>query len=80
MPPATDDSLSLFDDAPAPPAPKQTVPPVASTQAATRPLRSKAVEPALPLLGTADNLAAQTPILLRMGGSSWSYPGWHGTV
>ena len=40
--------------------------------------RAKAVEPALPLLGA--DLAARLPASLRLGGSSWSFPGWQGMV
>ncbi|MFG5775906.1 DUF72 domain-containing protein [Comamonas sp. J-3] len=40
--------------------------------------RTKAVEPALPLLG--EDLAPALPDLLRLGTSSWSFPGWQGAV
>ncbi len=40
--------------------------------------RAQAVGAAYPLLG--EDLAPALPALLRMGGSSWSYPGWQGLV
>ena len=40
--------------------------------------RAKAVEPALPLLGA--DLAAALPATVRLGTSSWSFPGWQGLV
>ena len=52
--------------------------PAASKPGAAPASRSKAVEPALPLLGEA--VAQDLPALLRMGTSSWSFPGWQGAV
>lgn len=50
----------------------------ATTAPATPRSRAQAVAPAQPLLG--DGLAERLPALLRLGGSSWSYPGWQGLV
>ena len=84
---ATDSTFDLFGDAdnpddagiasgadiatPAPPSAEAAAPAAARS-------RAQAVAPALPLLGA--DLAERLPALLRLGGSSWSYPGWQGLV
>src|SRR5690606_8179241 len=62
----------LFDDLP--PAPSAR-PPVT---AAVRP--RVAVPGAAPVPERLVQVAAELPALLRMGGSTWSYPGWEGLV
>ncbi|GAB2474353.1 hypothetical protein GCM10027082_27040 [Comamonas humi] len=52
--------------------------PPAPTAQPTRPSRAQAVQPAASLLGA--DLAPQLPPGLRMGTSSWAYPGWEGLV
>ena len=84
MPAPTEDLPDLFG---------YTPPPTAKTAAAATPVdeaqgdapasppsprRAQAVEPALPLLGA--DIAAALPTTLRLGGSSWSFPGWAGQV
>ncbi|QMV73803.1 DUF72 domain-containing protein [Comamonas piscis] len=92
MPPAPDLNLDLFGAEPAPPAlaPTPAAPaggsqdlaapsPTPPTPAAAKGRsRAQAVGAAYPLLG--EDLAPAMPALLRMGGSSWSYPGWQGMV
>lgn len=75
MPESTEDLPDLFGYTP--PAPRvEAVPP--ATKPSPRPGRAQAVEPAMPLLGT--GMMGNLPAALRMGGSSWSYPGWAGQV
>ena len=79
-------SFDLFaDEAPLPaaapvaaPAADAVKPEAPQPRAAATASRAKAVEPALPLLGA--DLAARLPASLRLGGSSWSFPGWQGMV
>ena len=75
MPDPSDANADLFGYTPPAPAPTA---PVAPAEPPQRPSRTQAVEPALPLLG-ADVIDA-LPASLRMGTSSWSYPGWQGQV
>jgi hypothetical protein len=88
--PEPDSNLDLFgaEPAPAAAAPAPAAPPAGAqdTEASPPPAapaakarsRAQAVGAAYPLLG--EDLAPAMPALLRMGGSSWSYPGWQGLV
>ncbi|MCD2511725.1 DUF72 domain-containing protein [Comamonas endophytica] len=64
---------SLFDDLPPAPTPP--------ARAAAGPAHAGATVPgAAPVPGQLVEMAAALPPLLRMGGSTWSYPGWEGLV
>ena len=89
---APDPSLDLFGEPTTPTSVKYEAPPsapplwrdepaatpTAQAKAASPGSRSQTVEPALPLLGAA--LAGHLPPQLRLGTSSWSFPGWQGAV
>ncbi len=73
-PPDTQDDL--FGGAPAsPPEPSAAQPPKA-----VRSPRLAGQVPAAPALPKHIDLAARLPERVRLGTSSWSYPGWHGLV
>ena len=84
MPAPTEDLPDLFGYTPPPTAKAAAaVTPVDEAQGdapASRPSprRAQAVEPAQPLLGA--DFSAALPATLRLGGSSWSFPGWAGQV
>lgn len=81
MSPDPDLNLDLFGAEPAPAASALAAPQNSSAPAPPAPLprsRAQAVAAAHPLLG--EDLAPAMPVLLRMGTSSWSYPGWEGMV
>jgi len=74
---------SLFPDLPRPPEAPAPPPPVAAKPSAEAPARKKtrgSTVAAAPIDPALAELAAALPPLLRLGTSSWSYPGWANLV